>query len=331
MDVMENLRELYLDGTGINNLPSSTVHLTGIEYLDLAHCESLESLPESICNLRSLQTLLVHNCPKLDKFPSVLSSVYRRFRPKVRCAIVGHGFSHPSSLKPEFLEIRSKEPKTPQLGNLEPEFPQHGSPQSDIPEPGSPQSENPRPEGSSKSYCEDQKDANLSDSCILYGLEELDLSYCNLAQGITRQVCNLPSLQLLNLSGNNFNKIPPNISNLCKLRILKMSHCKWLLEIPELPSSLREIDVHGCPSLLPLQSHTKLLQSLLDCFKSDIQVLFSRHITLDMYRHWTYMLITLYRILNVGLVHLIYLFEGLYMMARGLVFLLMEVVEFQTG
>ena len=33
----------------------------------------------------------------------------------------------------------------------------------------------------------------------------------------------------------------------------------------------------------------------------------------------------------MGLVHLIYLFEGLYMMARGLVFLLMEVVEFQTG
>ena len=163
----------------------------------------------------------------------------------------------------KFLEIRSKEPETPQLGNLEPEFPQHGSPQSDsleswspqsdIPEPGSPQSENPRPEGSSKSYCEDQKDANLSDSCILYGLEELDLSYCNLAQGITRQVCNLPSLQVLNLSGNNFCKTPSHICNLCKLRILKMNHCKWLLEIPELPSS-------------------KSLQSLLDCFKSDIHV-----------------------------------------------------------
>ena len=77
---------------------------------------------------------------------------------------------------------------------------------------------------------------------------------------------------MLNLSGNNFNEIPPNISNLCMLRILKMSHCKWLLEIPELPPSLREIDVHGCPLLLPLQSQTKLLQSLLDCFKSDIQV-----------------------------------------------------------
>ena len=258
------------------------MHLKEIEYLDLAHCKNLESLPESICNLRSLQTLLVHNCPKLDKFPSVLSSVYRRFRPKVRCTIERHRFSHLRNLKPEFLEIRSKEPETPQLGNLEPEFPQHGSPQSDslesgspqsdIPEPGSPQSENPRPEGSSKSYCEDQKDANLSDSCILYGLEQLDLRYCNLAQGITRQVCNLPSLQVLNLSGNNFCKTPSHISNLCKLRILKMNHCEWLLEIPELPSSLREIDVHGCPSLLPLQSQTKLLQSLLDCFKSDIHV-----------------------------------------------------------
>ena len=33
----------------------------------------------------------------------------------------------------------------------------------------------------------------------------------------------------------------------------------------------------------------------------------------------------------MGLDNLIYLFEGLYMMARGFVFLLMEVVEFQTG
>ena len=265
MDVMENLRELYLDGTGIKNLPSSIVHLKGIGHLDLAHCENLESLPENICNLRSLKTLLVHNCPKLDKFPSVLSSL-KNLR----------------ILKSAIFKMRSIEPETPQLGNLELEVPEPGSPQSDIPEsgnlqsdipePGSQQSENSKSEGSSKSYCEDQKDANLSDSYILYGLEELDLSYCNLTQGVTRQVCNLPSLQVLNLSGNNFNEIPPNISNLCMLRILKMSHCKRLLEIPELPSSLREIDVHGCPSLLPLQSQTKLLQSLLDCFKSDIQV-----------------------------------------------------------
>ena len=85
------------------------MHLKGIGYLDLAHSENLESLPESICNLRSLKTLIVHNCPKLDKFPSVLSSVYRRFRPKVRFTIVGHGFSHLRNLKPEFFEIRSKD------------------------------------------------------------------------------------------------------------------------------------------------------------------------------------------------------------------------------
>ena len=69
MDVMKNLRELYLDRTGIKNLPLSIVHLKGIGYLDLAHCENLESLSESICNVRSLKTLIAHNCPKLDKFP----------------------------------------------------------------------------------------------------------------------------------------------------------------------------------------------------------------------------------------------------------------------
>ena len=228
MDVVENLRELYLDGTGIKNLPSSIVHLKGIGYLDLAHCENLESLPESICNLRYLKTLLVHNCLKLDKFPSVLSSGYGKMSGKRSAMILEPGFLPLRNLKPEFL-IRSLEPETPQPGILELEVPEPGSSQSDIPEPGtsqsdipepgSPQSENPRPEGSSKSYCEYQKDGNLSDSCILYGLEELDFSYCNLKQGITRQVCNLPSLQVLNLSGNNFRKTPSHISNLCKLSV----------------------------------------------------------------------------------------------------------------
>ena len=41
MDVMENLRELYLDRTGIRNLPSSIKLLKRVQYLDLVHCEKL--------------------------------------------------------------------------------------------------------------------------------------------------------------------------------------------------------------------------------------------------------------------------------------------------
>lgn len=249
MDMMENLRELYLGRTGIKTLPWSIERLKGVQYLDLAHCENLESLPESICNLRSLKTLLVNNCSKLSKFPDTLRSFLEEFKWSAS----------------RLLQVRTQIRK---VGNLKPEFLQPGSPQ---PESSKPES---APAGPPKRYWEDQVEkAICSDSWSLCWLEELDLSYCNLKEGgIAREVFHLPPLQVLNLSGNNFCKIPPNIGKCSKLRILKMSHCKLLLEIPELPSSLREIDAHGCPLLLPLQRQTQLLHSLLNCFKSDIQV-----------------------------------------------------------
>ena len=117
------------------------------------------------------------------------------------------------------------------------------------------------------------KEAILRHRCSLYWLEELDLSYCNLKEGgITIETFHRLLLQVLNISRNNFCKLPPNISNFSKLRILKMSHCKLLLEIPELPSNLQEIDAHGYPSLVLLQRQNQLMHSLLNCFKSDIQV-----------------------------------------------------------
>ena len=249
MEVMENLRELYLDRTGIKSLPWSIEHLKGIQYLDLAHCENLESLPESISNLISLKTLIVQNCSKLYKIPSMLRL----------CDDVESFLSHEAESPVIAIPI----PGNSQHWNLEPEFIQRGSPQPESP--------------SKRSRWEDDQmtEVILSDDCSLYWLEELDLSYCNLEEGgITSEVFHLPSLQVLNLSGNNFLKIPPNISNLSKLKILKMSHCKLLLEIPDLPSSIREIDAHGCAYLLPLRWHSQLFHSLLNCLKSDIQVQF---------------------------------------------------------
>ena len=41
MGVMKNLREVYLDRTGIRNLPWSIERLEGVQHLDLAHCENL--------------------------------------------------------------------------------------------------------------------------------------------------------------------------------------------------------------------------------------------------------------------------------------------------
>ena len=63
---MGNLRELDLNSTGIEELPSSIGHLKALEYLSLAYCKSLVSLPDSLCNLTSLKILEVHGCSKLE-------------------------------------------------------------------------------------------------------------------------------------------------------------------------------------------------------------------------------------------------------------------------
>ena len=66
---MEHLSELFLDGIGIEELPSSIEYAIGLVVLDLTNCKELRSLPNSICNLESLKTLLLSDCSKLESLP----------------------------------------------------------------------------------------------------------------------------------------------------------------------------------------------------------------------------------------------------------------------
>ncbi|KAL6317044.1 hypothetical protein AAG906_026832 [Vitis piasezkii] len=95
------------------------------------------------------------------------------------------------------------------------------------------------------------KGAISSDIGSLYSLEELDL--------------------ILDLSGNHFLRVTDAISQLFKLRVLGLRHCKNLVEIPELPLSLRVLDAHGCTSM-ETSSSTSLSpwQRQLNCFKSAV-------------------------------------------------------------
>ena len=78
---------------------------------------------------------------------------------------------------------------------------------------------------------------------------------------------NLSLLVGLDLSQNDMRHIPAAITQLCNLRYLNISHCNMLEEIPELPSSLREIDAHDCASLGNLSNPSTLLWSLLKWLK----------------------------------------------------------------
>ena len=241
MENMNNLRELHLDGTAIQDLPSSIENLKGLEFLDLASCKKLVTLPTHICNLKSLKTLDVFGCSKLNKLPKRLGSLQCLEHLDAGC------LGSIASQLPSLSGLCSLRILDLNGSNL-----MQGSIQDDI--------------------------------CWLYSLEVLNLTNCNLIDdSITDEICHLLSLQVLYLSRNNISKIPAGISQLSKLRVLGLSHCKMAVEIPELPSSLRSIDVHDCTGLKTLSNPSSLLwASLFKCFKSAIQVLYV-FMSLDFY------------------------------------------------
>ncbi|KAJ9675788.1 hypothetical protein PVL29_024635 [Vitis rotundifolia] len=71
----ENLLELYLASTAIEELPSSIGHLTGLVLSDLKWCKNLKSLPTSICKLKSLEYLFLSGCSKLEIFPEMMENM----------------------------------------------------------------------------------------------------------------------------------------------------------------------------------------------------------------------------------------------------------------
>ncbi|KAL6316768.1 hypothetical protein AAG906_021068 [Vitis piasezkii] len=86
----------------------------------------------------------------------------------------------------------------------------------------------------------------------LCSLRELDLSDCHLSDGvIPSDFWRLSSLERLNLSGNDFTVIPEGIAQLSKLSVLQLGYCQRLLGIPNLPSTVQEVDAHVCSSLRP--------------------------------------------------------------------------------
>ncbi|XP_057986624.1 disease resistance-like protein CSA1 [Hevea brasiliensis] len=64
-----SLKELYLDDTPMEELPSSIGCLSSLVILNLERCKKLKSLPNSICELKCLVTLHLSGCSNLEKLP----------------------------------------------------------------------------------------------------------------------------------------------------------------------------------------------------------------------------------------------------------------------
>ena len=184
---MTRLSGLYLDGTAVEELPSSLERLTGLTVLSLQGCKNLSSFPS--VNLPSLKTLNLSGC-KVQPPKSWLS----------------HGFSLIRFVRAAHIFFQGFFPIREAINLLLPRLRFIVS-------------------------------INLADHNLWDG-------------GLPDDLSGLSSLQKLDLSKNNFTRLPDSISQLSKLKSLVMNDCSRLQSLPDLLLSVEFVSARGCPLLV---------------------------------------------------------------------------------
>ncbi|ESQ38260.1 hypothetical protein EUTSA_v10028393mg [Eutrema salsugineum] len=75
-EISPNVKQLYMGGTMIQEIPSSIKNLVLLEKLDLENSRHLVTLPTTICKLKHLETLNLSGCSSLERFPDL----YRKMK-----------------------------------------------------------------------------------------------------------------------------------------------------------------------------------------------------------------------------------------------------------
>lgn len=74
-EISWNTRRLYLNGTKIEELPSSISRLSRLVELDMSDCKSLRTLPSSVRHLVSLKSMNLKGCKQLENLPDTLQNL----------------------------------------------------------------------------------------------------------------------------------------------------------------------------------------------------------------------------------------------------------------
>ncbi|XP_019057328.1 PREDICTED: protein SUPPRESSOR OF npr1-1, CONSTITUTIVE 1 [Tarenaya hassleriana] len=261
-DFSENIREIYLSGTAIREVPSSIENLSKLAILDLENCKRLQHLPMGVSYLKSLGTLKLSGCSNLVGLQN-LDALYLRCLQHLDATKTttmeesSHLFSHHSAIKESkldgsqffqnsfALQFRSDTANT---------YLTYGAGEEHV---------------AAFKYSSIQESSYLTlyslgrlPSSILYSLalRLYALACLSLPNAclldIPADIFCLPSLRKLDLSGNGFSQLPESIKQFSKLEVLLLSYCKNLTALPsELPQSLEILDVHGCTSLESFPSY----------------------------------------------------------------------------
>ncbi|KAK3435023.1 hypothetical protein EUGRSUZ_D02405 [Eucalyptus grandis] len=259
MGKLEELKELYIGNTDIEEIPPCIGSLKKLEVLDAKGCKSLVGLPKSISHLINLSTLDLRGCSELCRLPESIKSLVKL----QRLSLEGVGISEvdcfhiPNSIgKLECYGISGLPSTVAKLGNLE-------------------QLDATRCESLGREIPIDQlssfKILRLSSTGIssfptfnkLSHLEELNLYNCKMLESLPQTISKLPSLQQLELrSCDNLQSLLdlpvsltvlgvtcqhctlPQLSHLVHLKEFAIVDCRLLESLPKLPSGLLELHVH---------------------------------------------------------------------------------------
>ncbi|KAM5552055.1 hypothetical protein ABKV19_026758 [Rosa sericea] len=223
---MERLSVLCLDETAIEELPVSIERLSGLVSLNLGNCRNLVCLPSTFNKLKSVEKLNLSGCLKLGK-----QQVNVEEMDCFKETDVNSGSAIEMSATHDIIEYL----RGSIFHGCEVVW---GSIYKFLPS-GLVQKVNTEP----MSFR-----LPISDLC---NLTYLNLSNSNLGEGaFANEFGYFPSLVTLNLSGNNFVRLPSGIGLLSKLENFNLENCKRLQELSDLPSnSILDLRADGCTSL----------------------------------------------------------------------------------
>ncbi|CAN6922429.1 unnamed protein product, partial [Brassica oleracea] len=255
-----SLQELNLRGcSSLLELPSSIGNATNLQFLSLSSCSSLVELPSSIGNaIRNLKELDFSRCSSLVRVPSSIGNATNLKLPSSigNFTNLNHlDFSDCSSLvgvpssignatnlkRLDFRRCSSLVELPASIGNLQ--------------------------KLDSLILRECCKLEALPVNINLKFLTTLDLTDCSLMQSFPEISTNIESMYL---TGTAVKQISPWIKRISRLRRLVLTGCKKLLSLPQLPSSLSQLDAEDCESLERLDCsflNQKIDLKFANCFK----------------------------------------------------------------
>jgi Leucine-rich repeat (LRR) protein len=230
-----SLEKLILEGcSSLVEVHQSIGNLTSLDFLNLEGYWRLKNLPESIGNVKSLEILNISGCSQLEKLPERMGDM--------------------ESLTELLADRIKNEQFLSSIGQLK--YVRRLS---------------------LRGYSSTPPSCSLISASVLnwkrwlatsfiewISVKRLKLSNGGLSDRATNCVDfgGLSALEELDLTGNKFSSLPSGIGFLPKLRYLSVQACKYLVSIPDLPSSLRCLGASYCKPLervrIPIESKTEL-------------------------------------------------------------------------